>query len=56
MEYIAKLDARFRATQAAGIRTLAARIWLTKGLGMSTANRSIRSQPSPSVWDGTQRK
>ena len=56
MEHASKLDPRFRAVQAAGIRTLAARIWLTKGLGVSTANRGAAVRPSGSCGDGVPRK
>ena len=55
MEHASKLDPRFRAVQAAGIRTLAARIWLTKGLGMSSANRGAAARPSGSCGDGVPR-
>ena len=40
MDRTSELDHGFEAARAAGIRTLAARIWLTKGLTQHAASRA----------------
>ena len=42
MDRTSKLDLGSQAARAAGIRTLAARIWLTKGLAQNAATRAAQ--------------